>query len=52
MEQVHLRGVVKEQEEVLGWVEIGEEGWVAPEQVQGLVENACVRNAGRLSLMM
>jgi hypothetical protein len=52
MEQAHPGEVVQEQEGVLGWMEFEEERWVAPEPVQALVENVCVQNAGRLSIMM
>jgi hypothetical protein len=43
--------VVQEQAEVLEWVELGEEEWVAPEPVQVRMENALVLNAERLFLM-
>jgi hypothetical protein len=48
MELVRPQGVVKEQVEVLEWVDLVEEEWVVPEQVQVLAENACVRNAEQL----
>jgi hypothetical protein len=51
MEQVHLGEVVQEQEEVLGWVELEEEEWMAPEWVQDPEENAYAQNAERLFLM-
>jgi hypothetical protein len=45
MERVHLGVVLKEQEEVLGWVELAGEGWVAPEQAQAQQGSASVPNA-------
>jgi hypothetical protein len=33
------------QAEVQEWVDLEEDGGVAPEQAQALVENACVQNA-------
>jgi hypothetical protein len=50
MERVHLEEVVQEQEDVLGWVELEEEGWWAPGPVRVRLENVCVQNAERLSL--
>ena len=47
MEKVHLEGVVKRQEEAQEWVELAEEEWAAPEQVQVLGENASVLSAER-----
>jgi len=47
----HPGVVVREQAEVLEWVDREGEGWMAPEQVQALEENVCVQNAERLLLM-
>ena len=51
MERVRPGGAVREQEEVLGWVDLGEEGWEAPEPVQAQQGSASVPNAEQLSLM-
>ncbi|NWG04347.1 MAG: hypothetical protein HXY44_15955 [Syntrophaceae bacterium] len=47
MEQVHLEEVVQEQEEVLGWVELEEEGWAAPDQVRVQRGSASAPNVGQ-----
>jgi hypothetical protein len=49
--QVYRGEAVRGQVEVREWADLGEEEWAAPEQVQVLEENACVRNAERPLLM-
>jgi hypothetical protein len=51
MEQVHRGEVARGQAEAQEWVELGEEGWVAPERVRVRMENASVLNAGQASPM-
>ncbi len=47
MGKAHLEEVVQEQEGVLGWVELEEEEWVAPDQVQVQRGSASAPNAGQ-----
>jgi hypothetical protein len=51
MGRVLYRVAALEGAEVLEWVDLAREEWVAPEQVQALEENAGVQNAERLLLM-
>ena len=51
MEQVRPGVVVKEQEGVLGWVELEEEGWEAPEPAQAQQGSVFVPNAELSHLM-
>ncbi len=50
-EQVHPGRVVQALAEVLEWVDLGREEWVAPEQVQAQQGSVFVQNAERLFLM-
>ena len=50
-EQAHPGEVARGRVEVQEWVDLGEEEWAVPEQVQVRLENACVQNAERLLLM-
>jgi hypothetical protein len=50
-ELVHPGRVVQALAEVLEEVDLGEEEWAAPGQVQVLEENACVQNAELSHLM-
>ena len=51
MEQDHPGGVVPEQAEVQGGVDLGWEEWVVPGLVQVRVENVSALNAELLPLM-
>ena len=51
MGQVLYRVAALEGAEVLEWVDLAGEEWVAPGQVQALSENACAQNVERLLLM-
>ncbi|OGP91331.1 MAG: hypothetical protein A2157_09970 [Deltaproteobacteria bacterium RBG_16_47_11] len=51
MELAHPGEVVQEQVEVLEWVDLAREEWVAPGPVQAREESVSVQNAERLLLM-
>jgi hypothetical protein len=46
-ERVHRGEVARGQVEAREWVDLGEEEWAAPEQVQVLEENVSARSAER-----